>query len=160
MIITHTQTDVPSVLPQKHSGHTDTHTVVIKSVMLWSGISPACQLVSNLCLVKLIQHYLSHIRISTKYSTSTSCKRVVSSQYVYTALSWHTHTLELTPRVTVKFDVVAFGKHSLQVYSYKGTAVDYKYQIKMYSSHALNTTGIDLTVKCLLTSPSQRCRVK
>ena len=28
-----------------------------------------------------------------------------------------------------------------------------EYQIKMYLSHAPNTTSIDFTVKCLLTSP-------
>uniref|UniRef100_A0A8C8IV98 PEP5/VPS11 N-terminal domain-containing protein n=1 Tax=Oncorhynchus tshawytscha TaxID=74940 RepID=A0A8C8IV98_ONCTS len=31
------------------------------------------------------------------------------------------------------------------------------YQIKMYLSHALNTTGVDITVKCLLTGSNQWC---
>jgi hypothetical protein len=30
-----------------------------------------------------------------------------------------------------------------------------QYQIKVYLSRALNTTGVDLTVKCLLTGSNQ-----
>lgn len=33
-------------------------------------------------------------------------------------------------------------------------------RIPFYLSHTPNTTGVDLNVKLLLTSPSQRCRVK